>query len=251
LKPEIQRVWDDNFRVYGVRKVWRQLKREGFRVARCTVARLMRDLGLRGVVRGRKVKTTVPDELLDRPLDRVNRQFNAFRPNALWVADLTYVATWRGFVYVAFVIDAFARRIVGWRVSSSLRTGLALDALEQALYDRQKSETEELIHHSDRGVQYLSIRYAERLQEAGIEPSVGSVGDSYDNALAETINGLYKTEVIRQQGPWRNIEDVEFATLTWVDWFNNRRLFETIGNVPPREKEIEYYQQLEESAMAA
>jgi len=251
LKPEIQRVWDDNFRVYGVRKVWRQLKREGFEVARCTVARLMRDLGLCGVVRGRKVKTTVPDELLDRPLDRVNRQFNVVRPNALWVADLTYVATWRGFVYVAFVIDAFARRIVGWRVSSSLRTGLALDALEQALYDRQKSATEELIHHSDRGVQYLSIRYAERLHEAGIEPSVGSVGDSYDNALAETINGLYKTEVIRQQGPWRNIEDVEFATLTWVDWFNNRRLFEPIGNVPPREKEIEYYQQLEGSAMAA
>ena len=251
LKLEIQRIWDHNFRVYGVRKVWRQLKREGFEVARCTVARLMRDLGLRGVVRGRKVKTTVPDELLDRPLDRVNRQFNVFRPNALWVADLTYVATWRGFVYVAFVIDAFARRIVGWRVSSSLRTGLALDALEQALYDRQKSETEELIHHSDRGVQYLSIRYAERLQETGIEPSVGSVGDSYDNALAETINGLYKTEVIRQQGPWRNIEDVEFATLTWVEWFNNRRLFEPIGNVPPREKEIEYYQQLEESAMAA
>ena len=251
LKLEIQRVWDDNFRVYGVRKVWRQLKREGFEVARCTVARLMRDLGLHGVVRGRKVKTTVPDDLLDRPLDRINRQFNVFRPNALWVADLTYVATWRGFVYVAFVIDAFARRIVGWRVSSSLRTGLALDALEQALYDRQKSETEELIHHSDRGVQYLSIRYAERLQEAGIEPSVGSVGDSYDNALAETINVLYKTEVIRQQGPWRNIEDVEFATLTWVDWFNNRRLFEPIGNVPPREKEIEYYQQLEESAMAA
>jgi len=251
LKLEIQRIWDDNFRVYGVRKVWRQLKREGFDVARCTVARLMRDLGLRGVVRGRKVRTTVPDGLLDRPLDRVNRQFNVVRPNALWVADLTYVATWRGFVYVAFVIDAFARRIVGWRVSSSLRTGLALDALEQALYDRQKSETEELIHHSDRGVQYLSIRYAERLQEAGIEPSVGSVGDSYDNALAETINGLYKTEVIRQQGPWRNIEDVEFATLTWVDWFNNRRIFEPIGNVPPREKENEYYQQLDESAMAA
>ena len=251
LKHEIQRVWDDNFRVYGVRKVWRQLKREGFDVARCTVARLMRDLGLRGVVRGRKVKTTVADELLDRPPDRVNRQFNVVRPNALWVADLTCVATWRGFVYVAFVIDAFALRIVGWRVSGSLRTGLALDALEQALYDRQKSDTEELVHHSDRGVQYLSIRYAERLQEAGIEPSVGSVGDSYDNALAETINGLYKTEVIRQQGPWRNIEDVEFATLTWVDWFNNRRIFEPIGNVPPREKENEYYQQLEESAMAA
>ena len=184
-------------------------------------------------------------------LDRVNRQFNVLRPNALWVADVTYVATWRGFVYVAFVIDAYARRIVGWRVSNSLQTGLALDALEQALYDRQKSGAEELIHHSDRGVQYLSIRYAERLQDAGIEPSVGSVGDSYDNALAETINGLYKTEVIRRQGPWRNVEDVEFATLTWVDWFNNRRLFESIGNVPPSEKEIEYYQQLQGSALAA
>ena len=251
LKREIQRVWDDNFRVYGVRKVWRQLKREGHVVARSTVARLMRDLGLRGVVRGRRVKTTVPDDLLERPLDRVNRQFHVSRPNALWVADLTYVATWRGFVYVAFVIDAYARRIVGWRVSNSLHTGLALDALEQALYDRQKSESDELIHHSDRGVQYLSIRYAERLQDAGIEPSVGSVGDSYDNALAETINGLYKTEVIRQQGPWRTIEDVEFATLTWVDWFNNRRLFEPIGNVPPSEKEIEYYQKLQGSAMAA
>ena len=251
LREIAQRVWDDNFRVYGVRKVWRQLKREGQVVARCTVARLMRDLGLRGVVRGSSVKTTVPDDLLDRPLDRVNRQFNVLRPNALWVADVTYVATWRGFVYVAFVIDAYARRIVGWRVSNSLQTGLALDALEQALYDRQKSGAEELIHHSDRGVQYLSIRYAERLQDAGIEPSVGSVGDSYDNALAETINGLYKTEVIRRQGPWRNVEDVEFATLTWVDWFNNRRLFESIGNVPPSEKEIEYYQQLQGSALAA
>ena len=251
LKSDIERVWEENYRVYGVRKIWHQLKREGQEVARCTVARLMRDLGLQGVVRGRSVKTTVPDGLLERPLDRVNRQFKVSRPNALWVADLTYVATWRGFVYVAFVIDAYARRIVGWRVSNSLQTGLALDALEQALYDRQKGETEELIHHSDRGVQYLSIRYAERLHDAGIEPSVGSVGDSYDNALAETINGLYKTEVIRRQGPWRNIEDVEFATLTWVDWFNNRRLFEPIGNVPPREKEIEYYQQHEGSAMAA
>ena len=251
LKLEIQRIWDDNFRVYGVRKVWCQLKREGHVVARCTVARLMRALGLRGVVRGRRMKTTAPDELLERPLDRVNRQFNVSRPNALWVADLTYVATCRGFVYVAFVIDAYARRIVGWRVSSSLRTGLALDALEQALYDRDKSETEELIHHSDRGVQYLSIRYAERLQDVGIEPSVGSVGDSYDNALAETINGLYKTEVIRHQGPWRNIEEVEFATLTWVDWFNNRRLFEPIANVPPSEKEIDYYQKLQGSALAA
>ncbi len=251
LKPEIQRVWEKNFRVYGVRKVWRQLKREDFEVARCTVARLMRDLGLRGVIRGRRVKTTVPSEALDRPMDRVNREFQASRPNALWVADLTFVATWRGFVYVAFIIDAFARRIVGWRVSSSLQTDIALDALEQALYDRGVNKQTDLIHHSDRGVQYLSIRYADRLAEVGVAPSVGSVGDSYDNALAETINGLYKTEVIRQQGPWRNIEEVEFATLTWVDWFNNRRLLEPIGNVPPAELEAAYYEQLEESTMAA
>ena len=251
LKPEIQRVWEDNFRVYGVRKIWRQLNREGIKVPRCTVARLMRDLGLCGVVRGRKIRTTVADDALDRPLDRVNREFQASRPNALWVADLTYVATWRGFVYVAFIIDVFARRIVGWRVSSSLQTDIALDALEQALYDRGVNEKMDLIHHSDRGVQYLSIRYTDRLSEVGIAPSVGSVGDSYDNALAETINGLYKTEVIRQQGPWRNIEDVEFATLEWVDWFNNRRLLEPIGNVPPVELEAAYYEQLEGSAMAA
>jgi transposase InsO family protein len=244
-------VWEENFRVYGVRKVWRQLKREDFEVARCTVARLMRDLGLRGVVRGRRVKTTVPSEGLDRPMDRVNREFQASRPNALWVADLTFVATWRGFVYVAFIIDAYARRIVGWRVSSSLQTDIALDALEQALYDRGVNKQTDLIHHSDRGVQYLSIRYADRLTEVGITPSVGSVGDSYDNALAETINGLFKTEVIRQQGPWRNLEDVEFATLTWVDWFNHRRLLEPIGSVPPAEFEAAYYEQLEGSAMAA
>jgi transposase InsO family protein len=211
----------------------------------------MRDLSLRGVVRGRRVKTTVPNEGLDRPMDRVNREFQASRPNALWVADLTYVATWRGFVYVAFVIDAFARRIVGWRVSSSLHSDIALDALEQALYDRGVNEKMNLIHHSDRGVQYLSIRYADRLAEVGIAPSVGSVGDSYDNALAETINGLYKTEVIRQQGPWRTIEDVEFATLNWVDWFNNRRLLEPIGNVPPAELEAAYYEQQQGSAIAA
>ena len=251
LKPEIVRVWEENFRVYGVRKVWRQLNREGIQVPRCTVARLMRDLGLRGVVRGRRVKTTVLNEALDRPMDLVNREFQASRPNALWVADLTYVATWGGFVYVAFIIDVFARRIVGWRVSSSLQTDIALDALEQALYDRGVHEKTDLIHHSDRGVQYLSIRYADRLAEVGIAPSVGSVGDSYDNALAETINGLYKTEVIRQQGPWRNLEDVEFATLTWVDWFNHRRLLEPIGNVPPAEFEAAYYEQLEGSAMAA
>jgi transposase InsO family protein len=251
LRGEISRVWDENFQVYGVRKVWRQLLREDVVVARCTVSRLMRDLGLRGVVRGRRCKTTIPDAALDRPADRVNRDFKVNRPNALWVSDLTYVATWRGFVYVAFVIDAFARRIVGWRVSSSLRTDLALDALEQALYDRLPARHDNaLIHHSDRGVQYLSIRYTERLAEAGIEPSVGSVGDSYDNALAESIIGLYKTELIRQRGPWRNLEDVEFATLTWVDWFNNRRLFEPIGNVPPAELELAYYQ-TDESAMAA
>jgi len=250
LRGEISRVWDENFQVYGVRKVWRQLQREDVVVARCTVARLMRDLGLRGVVRGRRCKTTIPDAALDRPADRVNRDFKVSRPNALWVSDLTYVATWRGFVYVAFVIDAFARRIVGWRISSSLRTDLALDALEQALYDREVAERNTLIHHSDRGVQYLSIRYTERLVEAGIEPSVGTVGDSYDNALAETIIGLYKTELIRQRGPWKNLEDVEFATLGWVDWFNHRRLLEPIGNVPPAELELAYYQS-DESAIAA
>ena len=214
LKLEIQRVWDDNFRVYGVRKVWCQLMREGFEVARCTVARLMRDLGLRGVVRGRKVKTTIPDELLDRPLDRVNRQFNVFRPNALWVADLTYVATWRGVAYTALVIDVFARRIVGWRVWNSLRTDLVLDALEQALYSR--TGTKGLVHHSDRDSQYLSIRYTERLAEAGIESSVGSVGDSYDNALAESIIGLYKTEVIWPRGPWKTLK--KSNTLRWNGW---------------------------------
>ena len=251
LRVDIQRVWDENFQVYGVRKLWRQLKREDVAVARCTVARLMRDLGLRGVIRGRRCKTTIPDAALDRPADRVKRAFKASRPNALWVSDLTYVATWRGFVYVAFVIDAFARRIVGWRVSSSLRTDLALDALEQALYDRLPAQQDNaLIHHSDRGVQYLSIRYTERLAQAGIEPSVGSGGDSYDNALAESIIGLYKTELIRQRGPWKNLEDVEFATLSWVDWFNNRRLFEPIGNVPPADLERAYYQ-ADESAMAA
>ena len=244
-------MWEQNFRVYGVRKVWRQLHREGIEVPRCTVARLMRGLGLRGVIRGRRVKTTVPSAVLDRPMDRVKREFQASRPNALWVADLTPVATWGGFVYVAFVIDAFARRIVGWRVSSSLRCDIALDALEQALYDRGVNQDTDLIHHRDRGVQYLSIRYAERLTEIGIAPSVGSVGDSYDNALAETINGLFNTEVIRQQGPWRNIEDVEFATLPWVDWFNHRRLLEPIGNVPPAELEAAYYEQQQGSAMAA
>ena len=249
LSEEIQRVWDENFQVYGVRKVWRQLKREQFEVARCTVERLMQALGLQGAVRGRTCRTTVSDDAAVRPADLVQRQFTATRPNQLWVADITYVATWTGFVYVAFVTDVFARCIVGWRVANTMRTDLVLDALEQALWSR--TGTQGLIHHSDRGSQYLSIRYSERLAEAGIESSVGSRGDSYDNALAETINGLYKTEVIHRQGPWRNVDDVEYATLEWVDWFNHRRLLEPIGNIPPAELEQAYYRQLEGSAMAA
>jgi len=249
LELDIQRVWEDNFEVYGARKVWRQMKREGIEIARCTVERLMKRLGIQGVTRGAKCWTTVSDDALARPADLVNRQFTATRPNQLWVADITFVATWAGFVYVAFIIDVFARSIVGWRVNRSLKTDLVLDALEQALWSRTKIEG--LIHHSDRGCQYLSIRYTERLAEANIDSSVGSVGDSYDNALAETINGLYKTEVIRRRGPWKNIEDVEYATLEWVDWFNNRRLLEPIGNVPPAEYEMMYYRQLEESSKAA
>jgi transposase InsO family protein len=241
LREEIERVWKEHFGVYGARKVWRQLLREEIPVARCTVERLMRQMGLQGAVRGRTYKkTTIADETTQRPMDLVQRDFTADRPNRLWVADLTYVATWRGFVYVAFVTDVFSRKIVGWRVSNSLRSDLALDALEQALAARPGLG--ELVHHSDRGVQYLSIRYTERLAEAGIEPSVGSVGDSYDNALAETIFGLFKTEVIRKSGPWRNLEEVEFATLEWVDWFNNRRLLEPIGNIPPVELEQLYYE---------
>lgn len=249
LCPEILRVWEANFQVYGADKVWRQLHRDGVAVARCTVERLMRGMGLQGAVRGKKAKTTVSDDSAARPADLVKRNFTASRPNELWVADLTYVATWRGFVYVAFIIDVFARMVVGWRVSSSLRTDLALDALEQALWARPGIDN--LVHHSDHGVQYVSIRYTERLAEAGIEPSVGTVGDSYDNALAETINGLFKTEVISRRGPWRCLEDVEFATLDWVDWFNNRRLLEPIGNVPPVEFEQAYYQSLEAPARVA
>ena len=250
LKPEIRRVWDENFQNYGARKVWRQLLRDGLSVARCTVERLMREMGLKGVVRGKGIKTTISDANAVCPLDRVNRQFSAERPNALWVADFTYVKTWQGFVYVAFVIDVFARYIVGWNVSSSAHTGFVLDALEQGLYDRQPERDGGLIHHSDRGVQYVSIRYTERLAEAGVEASVGSVGDSYDNALAETINGLYKAEVIHRQS-WKNRDAVELATLTWVDWFNHRRLLGPIGNIPPVEAEAMYYQQLSESAKAA
>jgi transposase InsO family protein len=249
LEAEIRRVWEENFRVYGVRKVWRQLKREGIDVARCTVERLMKKLGIQGIRRGVKCWTTVCDETLPRPADLVQRHFTADRPNQLWVADITFVATWSGFVYVAFIIDVFARYIVGWRVSRSLKTDLVLDALEQALWSRH--DLEGLIHHSDRGCQYVSIRYTDRLADAGIAASVGSVGDSYDNALAETINGLYKTEVIHHQGPWKNMEPVEYATLVWVDWFNNRRLLEPIGNIPPVELENRYYQQTQESAMAA
>jgi transposase InsO family protein len=251
LMVEIRRVFEANFHVYGVRKVWRQLAREGIVVARCTVARLMRTRGLRGVTRGPAVRTTVADRAMPCPADRVNRQFRAARPNALWVSDFTDVATWQGFAYVAFVIDAFARRIVGWRVSRTAQAGFVLDALEQALHDRRPVQGSGLIHHSDRGGQDVAIRYTERLLEAGIEPSVGSVGDSYDNALAETVNGLFKTEVIRRRGPWRSLEAVEFATLEWVDWFNHRRLLEPIGNIPPAEAEARYYAQLEEQAVAA
>ncbi len=250
LRAHIRRVWDENFEVYGVRKVWRHLQeREQRVVARCTVARLMRDLGLKGAVRGRAFKvTTVADETTVRPPDLVSRQFRAIRPNQLWVADLTYVATWRGFVYVAFVVDVFSRRIVGWRASSSLRSDLALDALEQALYDRPVHESERLVHHSDRGVQYVSIRYTQRLAEAGIERSVGSTGDSYDNALAESVIGLYKTEVIRRRGPWKGIEDVEFATLTWVAWYNGSRLHESLGYLAPVEFEQMFHSRQPETA---
>ncbi|CUA96552.1 Transposase InsO and inactivated derivatives [Thiomonas bhubaneswarensis] len=241
LLPEVQRVFEQNLRVYGADKVWRQLLREGVTVARCTVERLMRRLGLQGVRRGKGVRTTVPDARAACPLDRVNRQFKADRPNPLWVADFTYVSTWQGFVYVAFVIDVFARYIVGWRVSASMQTDFVLDALEQALYARRSERDGTLVHHSDRGSQYVSIRYSGRLAEAGIEPSVGSTGDSYDNALAETINGLFKAEVIHRRGPWKTREAVELATLEWVSWFNHHRLLEPIGYIPPTEAEANYW----------
>jgi transposase InsO family protein len=244
LRVIILRIWNENHQVYGPRKVWRQMGREGLREARCRVRRLMRAMGIVGAVRGRAwITTTQPSPEADRPRDLVDRHFTATRPNQLWVSDFTYVATWRGFVYVAFVIDVFARRIVGWRASASLRTDLALDALEQAIYDRCDTDTGDLVHHSDRGTQYLSIRYTERLADAGIELSVGSRGDAYDNALAETVIGLFKTEVIRRRGPWRSLEAVEFATLEWVDWFNHRRLLEPIGYMPPAEYEARYYEQ--------
>jgi len=251
LKDAIGRIFKENFEVYGARKIWWELRRERPGVARCTVERLMRELGLKGVVRGKPVRTTISNKSAPCPRDLVNRQFQAPRPNALWVADFTYVATWIGFVYVAFVIDTFARRIVGWRVSRSAQTGFVLDALEQALCQRRPIKGGGLVHHSDRGVQYVSIRYTERLTEAGVETSVGSVGDSYDNALAETINGLYKAEVIHRRGPWRTLEAVEFATLEWVDWFNNRRLLGPIGYIPPAEAEERYYESTGHAAMAA
>ena len=249
LKPEIQRVWKANMRVYGADKVYKQMRRERITVARCTVERLMKRLGLQGVRRGKVVRTTIGDATAGRPLDRVNRQFKADRPNQLWVSDFTYVSTWQGWLYVAFVIDVFARRIVGWRVSSSMRTDFVLDALEQALYARQPERADALIHHSDRGSQYVSIRYSERLAEAGIEPSVGSKGDSYDNALAETINGLYKAELIHRRGPWKTKESVELATLEWVSWFNHHRLLGPIGYIPPAEAEENYYRQLASQAV--
>lgn len=244
LGAAIQRVWDAHHQVYGPRKVWRQLRREGVAVARCTVRRLMRAMGLAGAVRGRAwVTTTQVAAPATPPPDLVDRQFTATRPNQLWVADVTYVATWRGFVYVAFVVDVFARRIVGWRVAATLRTDFVLDALEQAIYDRRAETPVGLVHHSDRGTQYLSMRYTDRLADAGIVPSVGSRGDSYDNALAESVIGLFKTEVIRRKGPWRHLEAVEFATLDWVNWFNTQRLLEPIGYVPPAEYEARYYEQ--------
>jgi putative transposase len=248
LAPQIERVWQANLQVYGADKVWRQLAREGTTVARCTVERLMGRLGLHGAVRGKRVRTTIRDSNAACPLDKVNRQFRAEQPNQLWVSGFTYVSTWQGWLNVAFVIDVFARRILGWHVSSSMRNDFVLEALEQALYARQPEADNTLIHHSDRGSQYLSIRYSERLAQAGIEPSVGSTGDSYDNALAETINGLYKTGLIHRRAPWRTREAVELATLEWVAWFNHHRLLEPIGYIPPAEAEANYYRQLANQA---
>jgi len=249
LKVEITRIWTGHRRVYGADKVWAQLRREGVQVARCTVERLMRDLGIRGVVRGKIVRTTFPDEAAARPADLVDRQFRATAPNRLWVADLTYVKTHAGWVYVAFIVDVFSRYVVGWQASQSLRTDLALDALEMAIWARRGEHLDGLIHHSDRGVQYLAIRYTERLAEAGAVTSVGSHGDSYDNALAESFNGLYKAELIHRQ-PWRGLDDVEFETLEYIDWFNHRRLHGEIGMIPPAELEATHYHQSSPVAVA-
>ena len=249
LAAKIEVVYRANYEVYGARKVWQQLLRDGERVARCTVERLMRGAGLQGVVRGRSVRTTVAEPGAERPLDLVERQFTAERPNQLWVADFTYVATWRGFVYVAFVIDVFSRRIVGWRAHTTMRSELVLDALEQALHDRETDAR--LVHHSDRGSQYVSMRYTERLTTAGVAPSVGSAGDAYDNALAESVIGLFKTEVIHRRGPWKGFEDVEYATLEWVSWFNQQRLMEPLGYVPPAVFEEQYYHTQATAAVGA
>jgi putative transposase len=252
LKEEIRRVWDEHRQVYGADKVWAQLKREEIPVARCTVERLMRQLGLRGVVRGKTtVRTTIGDAASTRPLDLVARQFRAPAPNRLWVADLSYVKTHSGWVYAAFVVDVCSRYVVGWQVSRSLRTDLALDALEMALWSRRTQEVAGLIHHSDRGSQYLAIRYTERLAEAGAVPSVGSRGDSYDNALAESFNGLYKTELIRHAGPWQGLDDVEYATLEYVDWFNHRRLHGELGMITPAEFEATFVQQPARARLAS
>jgi putative transposase len=243
LRAHILRVFDDNYGVYGARKVWRQLNREDIAVARCTVERLMRSMGLAGRVRGRRRRTTITDPTSDRPSDLVERVFAATAPNQLWVADITYVATWSGFAYVALVTDVFSRTIVGWRVANTLRADLALDALEMAIWARKEEEFPGLVHHSDRGVQYLSIRYTERLAEVGAAASVGSRGDSYDNALAESVFGLYKAELITMRGPWRSVEDVELATLAWVHWWNTSRLHSSIGDIPPTEYEAAHYAQ--------
>ena len=251
IKEQIRRVHAASFGLYGTRKVWHQLRREGTKVAKCTVERLMHTMALAGVRRGRKTITTVSNPKAPCPLDRVNREFQVQRPNALWVVDFTYVHTWAGFVYVAFVIDAFARRIVGWKVSTSATASFVLDALEQAIHARRPGPEDSLIHHSDRGVQYLAMNYTQRLAEADLVPSVGSVGDSYDNALAETINGLYKAEVIWRQRSWPSATAVEMATLNWVDWFNNCRLFGPIGHIPPAEAEANYYAAKENLDMAA
>ncbi len=252
LKPQIARVHQENLDVYGADKVWTQMKREGYPVARCTVERLMKDLHLSGARRGKAFKrTTIADEALHRPADLVNRQFVADRPNRLWVADLTYVRTFTGWVYVAFVVDVYSRCVVGWQTSTSLRSDLAIDALEMAIHARSDRDLDGLIHHSDRGVQYLAIRYTERLAEAGVVNSVGSRGDSYDNALAESFNGLYKTELIHRRGPWKNVDHVEWATLTYVDWFNNRRIHNEIGKIPPAEFEENYYRQIATSELVS
>lgn len=251
LKAHIERVHRENFGVYGARKIWRQLQREGLSVARCTVERLMKALGLQGVVRGKTTITTISDPTVPCPKDKVNRVFKAPRPNSLWVADFTYVHAWTGFIYVAFVIDVFARRIVGWKVSASATADFVLDALEQAIHARRPNQQEGLIHHSDRGSQYTAMAYTERLSKAGLVPSVGSVGDSYDNALAETINGLYKAEVIWRRKSWKSLAEVEWATLDWVDWFNNHRLLSSIGNIPPADAEANYFAAMQPCAIVA